>query len=178
MLCYAMLCYALLRHGDYSCTTIGFCLTVLSALLASIKGITTNRILVGSLKFHPLEFLMRMSRKCLSKINKRCLASLADYFVLAIALSFAQCLVFSLLSGEMTQIYDGTFNTGVLDKNIWTTILFNGAVAFGLNVVSFTANKKAGALTMDVAANVKQVLTIVLCVPSHHMFLARWSGGG
>jgi hypothetical protein len=38
----------------------------------------------------------------------------------------------------------------------------NGAIAFGLNVVSFTANKKTGALTMSVAANVKQVLTIVL----------------
>lgn len=132
---------ALATHGDYSCTTLGFCLTVLSALLASIKGVTTNRILVGSLKFHPLEFLMRMS-----------------------PLSFAQCLVFSLLSGEMTQIYDGTANTGTLDRSVWTTILFNGAVAFGLNVVSFTANKKAGALTMDVAANVKQVLTIVLAV--------------
>jgi hypothetical protein len=56
----------------------------------------------------------------------------------------------------------------------------NGAMAFGLNVVSFTANKKVGALSMTVAgefvsrlrkldgrvangvfvANVKQVLTI------------------
>jgi hypothetical protein len=71
----------------------------------------------------------------------------------------------------MTQIYDATVNTGVLDKNVWTTILFNGAVAFGLNVVSFTANKKAGALTMDVAANVKQVLTIVLCVPLSSLLL-------
>lgn len=71
-------------------------------------------------------------------------------------------MVFSVLTGEMNQIYDATFVTGVLDKNSWTTILLNGAVAFGLNVVSFTANKKAGALTMDVAANVKQVLTIVL----------------
>lgn len=78
------------------------------------------------------------------------------------ALSFAQCLVFSVLTGETAQIYDATYVTGILDKNVWTTIFFNGAVAFGLNVVSFTANKKAGALTMDVAANVKQVLTIVL----------------
>jgi hypothetical protein len=62
----------------------------------------------------------------------------------------------------MADIYDATFVTGVLTQQVWTTILFNGAVAFGLNVVSFTANKKAGALTMDVAANVKQVLTIVL----------------
>jgi len=38
----------------------------------------------------------------------------------------------------------------------------NGAIAFALNVISFTANKKTGALTMTVAANVKQILTIVL----------------
>lgn len=62
----------------------------------------------------------------------------------------------------------------------------NGVIAFGLNVVSFTANKKVGALSMTVAgeprrpsglqlrlitilmfffaANIKQVLTIVLAV--------------
>lgn len=63
-------------------------------------------------------------------------------------------------------------------------LLFNGCIAFGLNVVSFTANKKSGPLTMTVAgasltaslcpahltkgfsaiANVKQVLTIFLAV--------------
>lgn len=51
------------RHGDYSCTALGFFLTLTSSFLASVKGITTNRILIGSLKFHPLELLMRMSRE-------------------------------------------------------------------------------------------------------------------
>lgn len=78
------------------------------------------------------------------------------------ALSFALCIVFSLFTGEMSKIYDATYVSGVLTQRVWLTVIFNGAVAFGLNVVSFTANKKAGALTMDVAANVKQVLTIVL----------------
>jgi hypothetical protein len=32
-----------------------------------------------------------------------------------------------------------------------TALLANGAIAFGLNVVSFTANKKAGPLSMTVA---------------------------
>ena len=40
----------------------------------------------------------------------------------------------------------------------------NGALAFALNYTSFTANKKAGALTMTVAANVKQILTVLLAV--------------
>lgn len=51
------------RHGDYSCTALGFFLTLFSSFLASVKGITTNRILIGSLRFHPLELLMRMSRQ-------------------------------------------------------------------------------------------------------------------
>lgn len=68
-------------------------------------------------------------------------------------------------------------------------LVMNGCIAFGLNIVSFTANKKAGALSMTVAgmfhtahhllrlfretdaqnlsslvANIKQVLTILFAV--------------
>jgi len=43
-------------------------------------------------------------------------------------------------------------------------LIINGCIAFGLNYVSFTANKKAGPLTMTVAANVKQVLTMLIAV--------------
>ena len=43
-------------------------------------------------------------------------------------------------------------------------LLANGILAFGLNIVSFTANKKVGPLSMTIAANVKQVLTIVCAV--------------
>jgi hypothetical protein len=56
-----------ISHGDYSCTALGFFLTLFSSFLASVKGITTNRILIGSLKFHPLELLMRMSREFCSQ---------------------------------------------------------------------------------------------------------------
>lgn len=38
----------------------------------------------------------------------------------------------------------------------------NGALAFVLNVSSFSANKNTGALTMTVCGNVKQCLTILL----------------
>ena len=36
----------------------------------------------------------------------------------------------------------------------WLTavgLIINGCIAFGMNIVSFTANKKAGALSMTVA---------------------------
>jgi hypothetical protein len=43
-------------------------------------------------------------------------------------------------------------------------LAINGALAFGLNYVSFAANKKTSPLTMTVAANVKQCLSIILGV--------------
>ena len=92
----------------------------------------------------------------------------------------------SVLTGEASTIYTRTVVDGSLPWSTWMSLLLNGGVALGLNIVSFTvswprargpeahgqranygfhelqANKKAGALTMDVCANVKQVLTIVL----------------
>lgn len=130
------------------------------AWLAAVKGIATNRILVGRLKFHPLDLLLRMSRMSLI----RCLYLSTCTNARFAALAFAQCLAFSFVSGEMSEIYDRTFVTGALTKSHWFSLAVNGALAFGLNLVSFTANKKTGALTMSVAANVKQVLTIVLAV--------------
>lgn len=53
----------LATYGDYSYTSWGLFLTLFGALLAAIKGIATNRIMVGRLKFHPLDLLLRMSRK-------------------------------------------------------------------------------------------------------------------
>ncbi|GJE86315.1 TPT-domain-containing protein [Phanerochaete sordida] len=65
-------------------------------------------------------------------------------------------------------------------------LLANGAVAFGLNVVSFSANGRVGALSMTVAANVKQVLTVLVAValfdltiaPANALGIAVTLGGG
>ena len=43
-------------------------------------------------------------------------------------------------------------------------LLFNGLLAFMLNYVSFTANKRTSALSMTVAGNVKQAMSIGLSV--------------
>lgn len=61
--CSQLMRVCLIRYGDYSGTPWGVFLTLLGAWLASVKGIATNRILVGRLKFHPLDLLLRMSRK-------------------------------------------------------------------------------------------------------------------
>jgi len=56
-----------------------------------------------------------------------------------------------------------------MDRRQVMILLLNGIIAFALNVISFTANKKTGALTMTVAANVKQILTIVLSIIFFHL---------
>ncbi|KAK4046778.1 hypothetical protein OIO90_006444 [Microbotryomycetes sp. JL221] len=126
-------------YGDYSATAWGFILTLIGTLLAALKTIVTNRVQVGRLKLHPLDLLIRMS-----------------------PLAFCQCVFFGWSSGELdrVRIYSATEMT----QRKAIALAMNGAIAFGLNVVSFTANKKTSALTMTVAANVKQVLTIVLAV--------------
>ncbi|GAA6027386.1 hypothetical protein JCM8097_007817 [Rhodosporidiobolus ruineniae] len=126
-------------YGDYSFTPWGFILTLLGTLLAALKTIITNRVQVGRLKLHPLDLLVRMS-----------------------PLAFMQCVFFGWWSGELDRVRE--YGATEMTKHKAIALAVNGAIAFGLNVVSFTANKKTSALTMTVAANVKQVLTIVLAV--------------
>ena len=128
-------------YGDYAATLLGFVLTLLGAFLAAVKTVTTNRIQTGSLRLSAMEILHRMS-----------------------PLALVQSLAFAYLSGEMARFRTEVLHKHRLGANMALVLLVNGAIAFGLNVISFAANKKVGALTMTVAANVKQILTIVLSV--------------
>jgi hypothetical protein len=125
--------------GDYYFTPMGFVLTLLGAFLAALKTVVTNRIQTGRLKLSPLELLYRMS-----------------------PLAFVQTLIYAYFTGEM----HGVQRYAMEEMNMKDVIILatNGIIAFALNVISFTANKKTGALTMTVAANIKQILTIVLSI--------------
>ncbi|KAI9313099.1 hypothetical protein BX666DRAFT_2020671 [Dichotomocladium elegans] len=114
---------AFATFGDYDYTAMGFFLTVLGTVLAALKTVVTNRVQVGRLKLHPLDLLLRMS-----------------------PLAFVQTLIYSYITGEMALVAE----TKVTDK-LFFALLVNGVLAFFLNVVSFTANKKTSALTMTVA---------------------------
>ncbi|KAK9446965.1 triose-phosphate transporter family-domain-containing protein [Limtongia smithiae] len=127
--------------GDYYFTTMGFILTLLGAFLAALKTVVTNRVQTGRLRLSPLELLFRMS-----------------------PLAFVQCLIYAFFTGELSNLRSYSMSGEMMFK-----LALNGAIAFGLNVVSFTANKKTGALTMTVAANVKQILTIVLAIIFFHL---------
>ncbi|KAA8905471.1 triose-phosphate transporter family-domain-containing protein [Sphaerosporella brunnea] len=125
--------------GDYYFTAMGFFLTLLGAFLAALKTVVTNRMQTGRLKLSPLELLYRMS-----------------------PLAFVQTMVYALLTGEVAQAQ--RYAAEKMGRREVIILLGNGVLAFGLNVISFTANKKTGALTMTVAANIKQILTIILSV--------------
>lgn len=126
--------------GDYYFTALGFTLTLLGAFLAALKTVVTNQIQTGRLRLSPLELLHRMS-----------------------PLAFVQTIIYAYLTGELVKL-KAYVADGSLTRRDAVILLINGLIAFALNVISFTANKKTGALTMTVAANIKQILTIILAI--------------
>ncbi|PJF17959.1 hypothetical protein PSACC_02248 [Paramicrosporidium saccamoebae] len=133
------------EFSDISFTVTGLCLTLLGVILSCVKGIITNVLMVGPLRLHPLDLIWRMALP-----------------------SVLQCLVYGSIFGELqalprffkaVDVGGTTMNTAVADK-----LLINGLLALWLNWVSFTANKKTSALTMTVAGNIKQALSVVLAI--------------
>ncbi|KAI4128835.1 MAG: hypothetical protein LQ338_002535 [Usnochroma carphineum] len=126
----------LASYGDLNATILGFFMTLFGTLLAAIKTVTTNRLQTAGLHLSALELLHRMS-----------------------PIACVQSLVVAYITGEFDH-----FEPQLLGSKGLLILLVNGIIAFGLNVASFEANKRSGALTMTIAANVKQVLTVVLSV--------------
>lgn len=117
-------------YGDYYFTAWGLILTLLGTFLAALKTVVTNVIQTGGggrLKLHPLDLLMRMS-----------------------PLAFIQCVAYGWYTGELERVRH--YGATQMTQGKAVALLINGAIACGLNIVSFTANKKAGALTMTVSA--------------------------
>ena len=136
----------LATYGDYYATVLGFCMTLLGAILAAVKTVVTNRMQTAGLHLTALEILYRLS-----------------------PLAAIQSLLVSYFHGEVNAFQEFANQPGNLSIKAILILLINAAMAFGLNMSSFTANKKAGALTMTVAANVKQILTVLLSVAFWHL---------
>lgn len=150
----------LATYGEYYFTTMGFFLTLLGTFLAALKTIYTNVLqsrsgreippkaqsassalnpqmfLPPRLNLHPLDLLGRMS-----------------------PLAFMQCVLYAYLSGELSTLFGACTAPGyVLDHWRVLLLLGNGCIAFGLNIVSFTANGRVGALNMTVAGKLSRLL--------------------
>ncbi|EME40968.1 hypothetical protein DOTSEDRAFT_136329 [Dothistroma septosporum NZE10] len=128
----------LATFGDYYFTMAGFLLTLLGVILAAVKTVATNNLMTGSLKLSAMEVLFRMC-----------------------PLAALQCLLYATGSGEIGKLRVAAAE-GMFTTNMLCGIATNAAMAFGLNLVSFQTNKVAGALTISVCGNVKQVMTIML----------------
>ena len=135
----------LATYGDYSFTNLGLFITVSGAILASIKGIVTNKLQRGSFKFHPLDLLLHMA-----------------------PLALMQTLAFAILTGEMSEfimyLSKGKFGGNLGSLGGFVALVMNGVLAFLLNYISFSANGISSPLMMCVAGNMKQVLSIVVSV--------------
>ena len=129
---------ALATYGDYYFTVTGFWLTLLGVILASVKTVVSNRLMTGGLALPALEILLRMS-----------------------PLAAMQAMVYAWLTGESARFLQFAAD-GHLPLKMVAALLGNGILAFVLNVSSFQTNKLSGALTLTVAGNLKQCLTILL----------------
>jgi hypothetical protein len=109
---------------------MGLFLTVLGTCLAALKTVITNVLQVGALRLHPMDLLLRMS-----------------------PLAFVQTMWYASISGELSEILESE-----ISFNMTLTLMMNGVLAFFLNYVSFTANKKTSPLTMTVAGNLSYIL--------------------
>ncbi|KAF4612874.1 hypothetical protein D9613_011039 [Agrocybe pediades] len=106
-------------------------------------------------------------------------------------LAFIQTTVLAQVTGELDRVRWHLFGFGVdpvsgvgmggvgnvmVKGRGW--LLLNGVFAFGLNVVSFNANRRVGPLGMSVAANIKQVLTILCAVTIFDLTITPTNGLG
>lgn len=128
----------LATYGDYHATCWGLFMTLLGAILASIKTVVTNRMQTAGLRLSALELLFRLS-----------------------PIAVVQGLAMAYLTGELKNLRIPLYEKS---STFISVVLINAAISFGLNIASFTANKKVGALSMNVAAMVKQVLSILLSI--------------
>lgn len=130
---------ALTCFGEISLTKLGFFITLSCCISSSLKGISIKLALSGDYQLQATELIARISPW----------AAIEMFF-------------FSHITNEPENI----FSSSTYTPNLYGTclLLFSGVVAYFLNLLNFLATHYTSPLTMNIAGNVKQVLTIVISV--------------
>jgi hypothetical protein len=166
-------------YGDYYFTTVGFLLTLLGTLLAALKTILTNIILVkppaSPLPFSsdspkllpddasnqssvPATNIPKSPTSSSFILPKLSLSPLHLLYLLS-PLAFIQTMLLAQFTGELHRVQLHLFHSSFsvipegASANFRIWLVFNGVLAFFLNVVSFHANRRVGPLAMSVACN-------------------------
>lgn len=92
-------------------------------------------------------------------------------------LAALQGFTYAYISGETTSFVDAAVNAR-LPWTLALSVAGNGILAFVLNVSSLQTNKMAGALTLTVAGNMKQCLTILLGIVLFSVKVTVLNGAG
>lgn len=145
---------ALAAIGDYSYTAIGLCTTALGVGLAVAKTIVSNQLMTGSRRLGASEMLLRMS-----------------------PFAAAQALGYAVASGEFAQ-FSGWAASTDLEWTVKGMLLANGLIAFMLNVSSLHTNRVAGVVSLSVAGNLKQCLTIALGIVLFNVHISWMNATG
>jgi len=151
----------LATYGDYDFTTRGLTLTLVGTALAALKTILTHKIQTVPLVAQPLEEPMPY---CLpipfgpvstlsallsqSRFHRLQLHPL-DLLTHLSRLAAIQCIAYAYLFGEIGLVLRRSSHSSTLLQVI--LICGNGILACALNIVSFEANRRSGALSMGVA---------------------------
>ncbi|KAG6905580.1 hypothetical protein DXG01_001863, partial [Tephrocybe rancida] len=157
-------------YGDYYFTPWGLFLTLFGTVLASLKTIYTNCLQV------PMSYrLPKQDSSCgtekypstpAKSLHRNTLPPLTPLHLLYLLspLAFLETTFLAQYTGELGRVQEYMYRrqphsnifVHALPTSSPSTIpflllFFNGFLAFGLNVVSFNANRKVGALSMTVA---------------------------
>jgi hypothetical protein len=149
-------------YGDYYFTTWGFTLTLVGTVLAALKTIVTHKIQTAPLVTQQNEAqpkshcnyipvgLVTIFSAFFSRFRRhRLQLHPLDLLTHLSRLALVQCVAYAYFFGEVSFALGRSSHSGVL-RQIFL-ISGNGVIACALNIVSFEANRRSGALNMGVA---------------------------
>lgn len=146
---------------------MGFILTLLGTVLAALKTIATNVLQTPATfdDYSRLSTPLRLFHRYLHPQPTLSTWSSLEYLHFLSPLAFVQSLALAYLTGELGTMYHHTLHH--LDYTQQLYLLANGVLAFGLNITSFGANKRLGAVTMSVAGKFSCHLSVEGCSYLH-----------